>query len=116
MIGIVEDTKDRFYALIGNGKCTNQKVVRLYEDGNVEEINIDDIKKVTDGEMPIGISSVFTTNDPVISALLSASGSCIISLTICSFSFFSFICVCVSLSLCFVQLQRIHPIIITKLK
>lgn len=58
MIGIVEDTKDRFYALIGNGKCTNQKVVRLYEDGNVEEINIDDIKKVTDGEMPIGISMV----------------------------------------------------------
>ena len=58
MIGIVMDSKGRFYALIGNGECTDQKVVRLYEDGKVEEININVIKKVTDGEMPIGISMV----------------------------------------------------------
>lgn len=45
MIGIVLDSKGRFYALIGNGEMTDQKVVRLYEDGNVEEINIHDIKK-----------------------------------------------------------------------
>lgn len=58
MISIVLDSKGRFYALIGNGEMTDQKVVRLYEDGNVEEINIHDIKKVTEGEMPIGISLV----------------------------------------------------------